>query len=211
VDLTVSREPDTGSGRSSDPESTGSRPGRVSDTEPDPDIEDALDELEELEELVDTAEEREQVREAIRTVRRVRPRLFGRLRDDFDLRDAGEALVGSFIFGIPMVVEGGTLEIGVYIATRPAYVALTALLGLAFVLGILRAVGFEKVEEDLLFGLLPRRLLGILAVAGGTALILMTIWGRVDWTTPVVAASQTLVTAVVMAVGASLGDILPGE
>jgi len=205
----VSREPDAGSERSSDPGSTGSEPGRASD--PDPDIDDALDELEELEELVDTAEEREQVREAMRAVRRARPRLFGRLRDDFDLRDAGEALVGSFIFGIPMVVEGGTLEIGVYIATRPAYVVLTALLGLAFVLGILRAVEFEKVEEDLLFGLVPRRLLGILAIAGGTALVLMTIWGRVDWTTPAVAASQTLVTAVVMAVGASLGDVLPGS
>jgi len=43
-----------------------------------------------------------------------------------------------------------------------------------------------------------------------TALVLMTAWGRVDWATePAVAASQSLVTAVVMAVGASLGDILP--
>jgi uncharacterized membrane protein len=176
-----------------------------------PDIDDAMDELEELEELVDSEAEREQVREAMRTLRRTRPRPFGRLRDDFDLRDAGEALVGSFIFGIPMVVEGGTLEIGEFIAPRPLYVVLTALLGLALVLGILRAVEFEKVEADLLFGLVPVRLLGILAIAGGTALILMTAWGRVDWARPAVAASQTLVTAVVMAVGASLGDILPGE
>jgi len=185
--------------------------GSASEPGPSPDIDDALDELEALEALVDSPEEREQVRETMRTVRRVRPGRFGRLRDDFDLRDAGEALVGSFVFGIPMIVEEGTLEIGAYIATQPAYIALTALLGLAFVLGILRAVEFEKVEEDLLFGLVPRRLLGILAIAGGTALVLMTIWGRVDWTTPAVAASQTLVTAVVMAVGASLGDVLPGS
>lgn len=177
----------------------------------DPDIDDALDELEELEDFVDSDAEREQVREAMRTLERTRrrPRLFGRLRDGFDIRDAGEALVGSFIFGIPMIVEGGTLEIGSYIATRPLYIVVTALLGLLFVLGILRAVEFEKVEEDLLLGVIPVRLVGILAIAGGTALLLMTVWGRVDWGQPEVAASQTLVTAVVMAVGASLGDILP--
>lgn len=204
----MTSQPDSGPERPSEPDSTG---GSRSSPEVSPDIGDALDELEELEEFVDTAEEREQVREAMRAVRRVRPRPFGRLRDGFGLRDAGEALVGSVIFGIPMVVEEGTLEVGAYIAGRPASVALTALLGLAFVLGILRAVEFAQVEDDLLFGLVPARLLGILAISGGAAVLLMTVWGRVDWTTPAVAASQTLVTAIVMAVGASLGDILPGE
>ncbi len=174
-----------------------------------PDIDDALEELEDLKEFVDSAEEREQVSEAMRTLERARPRVFGRLRDGFDSKDAGEAFVGSFIFGIPMIVEGGTLEIGVYLATRPLFVALTILLGLTLVLGILRSVEFEKVEEDMLFGVIPVRLIGILAISGGTALVLMTVWGRVDWATPSVAASQTLITAVVMAVGASLGDILP--
>jgi uncharacterized membrane protein len=204
----MTSQPESETEPSSDSDAgTGSRSG------PDvpPGIGDALDELGELEEFVDTAEEREQVREAMRAVRRVRPRPFGRLRDGFGLRDAGEALVGSVIFGIPMVVEEGTLEVGAYIAGRPASVALTALLGLAFVLGILRAVEFAQVEDDLLFGLVPARLLGILAISGGAAVLLMTVWGRVDWTTPAVAASQTLVTAIVMAVGASLGDILPGE
>jgi uncharacterized membrane protein len=175
----------------------------------DPDLEDAMDELEELEELVDSQEEREQVREAMRTLRRARTRPFGRLRSAFGPRDAGEALVGSFIFGIPMIVEEGTLEIGTYIAARPAYIGLTAVLGLGFVLGILYAAGFAEVEGDLLAGVVPFRLVGVLVVSCGAALLLMTVWGRVDWTTPVVAGSQTLVTAVVMAVGASLGDILP--
>jgi uncharacterized membrane protein len=178
--------------------------------EPRGNIDDAMDELEELEEVVDSPEEREQVREAMRALRRTRPRLFGRMRDTFDLQDAGEAFVGAFIFGIPMVVEEGTLEVGSFIATNPLYLGGTGLLGLAIVLGILRSVEFEKVEDDLLFGLVPLRLLGILFIAAGTALLLMTVWGRVDWTTPRVAASQTLVTAIVMAVGASLGDILPG-
>lgn len=178
--------------------------------DPDPSIDDAMAELEELEDMVDSRAEQRQVREAMQTLRRARPRTFGRLRDDFGLRDAGEALVGSFVFGLAMLVEEGTLEIGAYIATRPLYVGLTALFGLALVLGILRAVEFEKVESDLLFGLVPVRLLGVLFIAAATAVILMTVWGRVDWSTPRVAASQTLVTAVVMAVGAALGDILPG-
>ena len=93
--------------------------GSDEEREQRPGIGDAMNELEELEEFVDSAEEREQVREAMRALRRTRPRLFGRMRDTFELRDAGEALVGAFIFGIPMVVEEGTLEVGAYIATNP--------------------------------------------------------------------------------------------
>lgn len=179
-------------------------------TEADPDLDDAMAELEELEDIVDSPEERAQLREAIDTLDRARPRPFGRLRDTFDRRDAGEALVGSFVFGIPMVVEEGTLEIGRFIAGRPVSLVVTLVLGLALVLGILRAVEFQNVEADLVFDLIPFRLIGILTIAFGLALVLMTTWGRVDWSRPLVAASQVLVTGIVMAIGASLGDILPG-
>lgn len=179
-------------------------------TDDEPDLEDAMAELEELQDIVDSPAEREQLQEAMETLERARPRPFGRLRDSFGLRDAGEALVGSFVFGIPMVVEEGTLEIGRFIAARPLYLLVTLALGLALVLGILRAVEFEKVEADLILGTVPFRLIGILAIAFGLALVLMTAWGRVDWSQPVVATSQTLVTGIVMAIGASLGDILPG-
>jgi len=138
---------------------TGEMEGEGGRGEP-PDLGDAMDELEDLKDIVDSQEERRQVREAMRTLRRAQPRTFGRLRDSFDLRDAGEALVGSFVFDIPMIVEEGTLEVGAFIATRPPSIALTALLGLGLVVGILRAVGFEKVEEDLLLGLVPLRLVG---------------------------------------------------
>ncbi|MFB6311646.1 MAG: hypothetical protein ABEH64_10770 [Salinirussus sp.] len=179
-------------------------------TDAPPDLDDAMAELEDLEELVDSPEERDQVREAMATLEQARPRPFGRLRDAFDLRDAGEALVGSFLFGIPMVVEGGTQEIGVVIAQDPLRIGFTALLGLALVFGILRAVEYEKVSGDRFFGVIPIRPMGILSIAFGLSLVLMTAWGRVDWARPVVAASQILVTGIVMAVGASLGDILPG-
>lgn len=189
------------------------QPGSDDDSVPDqtdPALQDAMDELAELADIVDSTEEREQVREAMDSLEAARPRPFGRLRDSFGLRDAGEALVGGFIFGIPMVVEQGTFEIGAYLATRPLALALTAVLGLVLVLGILRAVEFEKVQDDLVFGRIPVRLLGILFISVLLAVTLLTVWGRVDWGQPRVAGSQTLVTAIVMAIGASLGDILPG-
>lgn len=175
-----------------------------------PDIETVYDELEELEEIVDTDEELEQVRETMRVLRRAeRPRVFGRIRSTFDSRDVGEAMLGSFLFGMPMIVEGGTLEIGSHLATRPGFAALTLLFGGVLVYGVLHAAHFEKVTADLVLGVVPIRIVTIPVIATGMAVVLMTAWGRVDWATPWLAASQTLVAAIVMAVGASLGDILP--
>lgn len=183
---------------------------RGTDGPADPDMEDVLDDLEDLEDAVDSPKEREQVREAMRTARRAsRPRPIGRIRDSFGTRDLGEALVGSFIFGMPMIVEGGTNEVGEHIADSVALIGATAAFGLLLVLGILWAAEFEQVEADFFLGFVPVRLVGILTVAGTTAAVLMTMWGRVDWGQPWVAGSQTLVTAIVMAVGASLGDVLP--
>lgn len=176
-----------------------------------PDIDDVFEELEELAELVDSADEREQVMETMQTLRRSRSnRLVGRLQDTFDSRDVGEALVGSFVFGIPMVVEGGTLEIGEYLASRLPLLILTFAFGGTLVYGILHAVEFERIREDLVFGIVPIRLVTIPLIAGSMGFGLMTIWGRADWTTPMIAIGQCTVTSIVMAVGASLGDVLPG-
>jgi len=183
-------------------------PGEADAQEP-PDIDDAL---RELEDIVGSGEEREQVRETVRTLWEAKdPRLFGRIRSAFDVRDAGEALVGSLVFGVPMLVEDGTIDVGAYLAVNPPYFLLTLALGLVVTVGILHAVRFEEVESDLVLGVVPRRLVGILVIAGVTAAMLMTAWGRVDWAEPWVATCQTTVTAVVMAIGAALGDILPHE
>lgn len=176
-----------------------------------PDIDDVFRELHELADLVDSTAEQEQVRETIRTLRRSRSsRLVGRLRDSFDSRDVGEALVGSFVFGIPMIVEGGTLEIGEYLATRPILYVLTLAFGGTLVYGILHAVEFERIQEDMVLGLVPIRLVSIPLIAGVMGFGLMTVWGRAEWTTPMIAIGQCTVTSVVMAVGASLGDVIPG-
>ncbi|WP_256298699.1 TIGR02587 family membrane protein [Haloarchaeobius salinus] len=172
-------------------------------------METVFEELEELEDIVDTEVEREKVRQTMRTLRRARqPRVFGRFRSSFGLQDAGEALVGSFVFGIPMIVEGGTLEIAEHLSTRLQVLGMTLLVGVALVLGILHAAGFEDVEADRLFGVVPVRLLGVLGIATVTSVVLMTAWGRVDWATPWIATSATGLTAVVMAVGAALGDVV---
>lgn len=175
------------------------------------DIDDVFEELEELAEMVDSPDEREQVIETMQTLRRSRSnRLVGRLRDTFDSRDVGEALVGSFVFGIPMIVEEGTLEVGEHIASRLPLLALTLAFGATLVYGILHAAEFERIREDLVFGILSIRLVTIPLIAGLMGFGLMTVWGRADWTTPVIATGQCVVTSIVMAVGASLGDVLPG-
>lgn len=45
--------------------------------------------------------------------------------------------------------------------------------------------------------------------AGGLAVTLMTMRGRVSWSDPLIAGGQTMLIGIVMSVGASLGDILP--
>lgn len=197
-----------GGGSGGDVATNGAGPGE--DLPEEAEIEDAIEELEELEDLVDSEHERRQVTRTLRVLERAkRPRLVGRFTDRFGVDDAGEALVGAVVFGIPMIVEDGTLTVGAFIATQVAYYALTVAFGLVVVVGILSSVDFAEVEADLLFGVLPRRLLGIVGIAAGTAVFLMTVWGRVSWATPWVATCQVTVTAVVMAIGAAIGDILP--
>ncbi|MFC4450265.1 DUF2391 domain-containing protein [Halorussus aquaticus] len=184
-----------------------------SDSSEDPEMEDLLDELEELEEAVDDPEEREQVRETMRMARRVStPSAFGRVIRGFDRHDAAEALVGSVVFGIPMLVEGGTIEIGEFIAAHPASLAVTLVGTIGLVIGLLYVAEIQQVEiHRPLFGFVPRRLAGVVGVSFLTAVVMMTVWGRVDWADPWLALCQTSVTFSAMALGAGLGDILPGS
>ena len=95
---------------------------RTPSRERSPDIDDLLDELEILEEKVRHPEARAQLAETIRVARRVDTGgPFGNVISGFDRADAAEALVGSVVFGIPMLVEGGTLEVGAFIATHVSY------------------------------------------------------------------------------------------
>lgn len=188
----------------------GGAPDETSGSAERPEMDDVFDELEELATMVDSTEEHEQVMETMETLRKSRrTQLIGRFRSRFGIRDGGEAVVGAFIFGIPMIVEGGTLEVGDYLASHPLLLGLTLVFGGVVVYGILRAVKFQQIEDDMLLGVVSVRLFSIPFIALVMGFGLMTAWGRVDWASPMVAASQCLVTSIAMAVGASLGDILP--
>jgi len=182
----------------------------------DPDEEtgmsDLFDHLEELEDIVDSPAEREQVREALRAARDVEESpVFGQVVFGFDRSDAAEALLGSLLFGIPMFVEGGTQEVGEFVATHPVFFAATTLLTVGLVVSILYVADFQDVRVmNPIFGIFPRKLVGVLLVSVGTALFMMTAWGRVDWAQPWLAICQISVAWVPMSIGAALGDLLPG-
>ena len=177
-----------------------------------PTMGDVLDELDALHDSVDSAAERDRVEEIIETVHDVEePAVFGRLVVGFDRADAAEALLGSVLFGIPMVVEGGTLDVGAFVAAHPLALVGTLLAAVGLTIGILYVAEFQDVRVyKPLFGVLPRRLVGVVTIAFLTALGLMTVWGRVDWADPWLAFSQVSVAFVPMVIGAALGDLLPG-
>ncbi|WP_135825872.1 DUF2391 domain-containing protein [Halorussus ruber] len=184
----------------------------ASDPPPEPELADLLDELETLEETVDDPDERQQVRETIRVARRVQPSAFGRVIRGFDRHDAAEALVGSVLFGVPMLAEGGTLEIGTFLAANPAAFVGTVAASVALVVGVLYVAEIQQVEiYRPFFGVVPRRLVGVLAISFVTATALMTGWGRVEWSDPWLALCQVAVAFAPMSLAAALGDILPGS
>lgn len=191
----------------------------ASDEEPRPTIKDSvgvddlLDELEVLERTVKSDEARDRVRETMRMARDLdTDGTFGRVITGFDRHDAAEALVGSVVFGIPMVIESGTLEAGAFVSTHPLFFVATLGFGISLVVGLLYFAEVQDVRiVNPILGVVPRRLLGVLTIAAATAVVMMTGWGRVNWATPWLATCQCGVCFVGMAIGAALGDILPGS
>ncbi|SEW30740.1 DUF2391 family protein [Halobacterium jilantaiense] len=178
-----------------------------------PDLSDLFDELEDLDDHVDSEEARTQLREAKEVATGMRSDgTFGQVIYGFDRTDAAEAALGSLLFGIPMAVEGGTNEAGAFVAQSPWLLAALAVATVAIVHSVLYVAAFQDVRvADPLLGFVPRRLAGVLAVSLGTAAVLLTSWGRLAGDDPVVALGTVLVAWVPMAIGAALGDILPGS
>lgn len=189
-------------------------PADIAESEPEGEVDELLDELEALELSVDDDEARTRVRESIRIARNIDEGdgTFGRVIRGFDRHDAAEALVGSVVFGIPMVIESGTLEAGEFVATNPVFFLATLGFGIALVYGLLYVAEVQDVRVvNPIFGVIPRRLASVLTIAALTAVAMMTGWGRVDWADPWLAICQIVVCFVGMAIGAALGDILPGS
>jgi len=180
----------------------------------EPDVSDIFDRLEELAETVDSAEERREV-EAVMDLASEATRsdaAFGRVIWGFDRADASEALLGALLFGIPMAVEGGTQEIGAFLAGHPLLLAGTGLAAVSITIGVLYVAEIQDVRvKNRLFGIVPYRLVGVLTISFLLAVAMLTGWGRVDWNEPLVALANVVVAFVPMSLGAALGDILPGS
>lgn len=166
---------------------------------------------ERLEEAIEAAEEVQAEVEVLQTNRR--KGTFGRIIRGFDRHDAAEAFLGALLFGIPMGVEGGTNEVGEFMTGHPILFVLSLVATVGLVVSILFVAKFQEVRvKDPVLGFIPRRLLGVLGISFGTSVALLTIWGRVDWLAdPWLALCTCTVAFTPMAIGAALGDILPGS
>lgn len=188
--------------------------------ENDIDIGDILTQLNELEETINTPEQRQELRETKHLIERLPGGGF--LDDQIDkytTRDIGEAFVGSIIFALPLLVEDGVFIIADHFLTVsvtgvPIYLLANMIFIVALTTGVIYAVDFREVKiVNPIFGVIPRRLVGVLLMSFLTSLGLMTMWGRLWLDDPTTGAAFARVTVVwtAAALGASLGDILPGE
>ena len=206
-------------GRDTEPDTRASTDGGGDDEafpldEDDEELRRLLEEFDTLAETVDSPEEREQVRAArnAAVVAANDDEIFGQVIKGYDRADLAEAFVGSLLFGFPMFVEGGTNEIGEFFATAPVFLIATLVGAVGLVIGILYVAEIQDVRVYRpILGFIPRRLVGTIGVSFGTALVMMTVWGRVAWSDPLLAFATVVVAFVPMSVGAALGDILPGS
>lgn len=159
-------------------------------------------------------------------VRRIRDRTghaaldtpFGDQVRKYTSRDIAEAFVGSVFFSIAFLVEDGVFDVAAYfLSFRLNQFPVFFLVNIGFVLVMVSALVYWAGPQDVqasrpVFGVIPRRLIGIAVVSFVTVAALMTMWGRVDnWQSPTVAIARITVVWTVAAFGAALGDILPGE
>ena len=182
-------------------------------------VEDLLDQLESLEATVDAPEERAEVKESIRLARRLPGSgTVTQQIERYTTRDVAESVVGSVLLSLPLLVEDGVYDIGEHMATTfvgpiPIFFVANVLFIVTVTAGLLYYADFGRiVAVNPLFGVIPRRLLGLLVVSFLVAATMMTMWGRVDgWDDPWVAICRISVIWTAAAFGGAIGDILPGE
>ncbi|KKF39427.1 hypothetical protein FK85_28625 [Halorubrum saccharovorum] len=217
--------PDGGSDRSGsregDAASDTSRSSDASAHGPaDPDINDLLAKLDALSDTVDEGHEREKVRQTISLVERMPgSAAFTTRITKYTSRDMAEAFVGSVLFALPLLVEGGVFEIATWFAAvTPGGVPVFLLAHVGFVLvmtaGLLYFADFRQIEiSHPIFGVIPRRYAGILLVSLFTSVFMLALWGRLHEGDPTALerVSRVAVVWAAAAFGAGLGDILPGE
>lgn len=190
--------------------------------EEEPTAADVVETLESLEESVDSEDERrkaQRIRRLGEGLYRLEQEALGNVENRisrYTTRDVVEAFVGSTIFSLPLLVEGGVQEIGEHFATTLVYgVPVFFLVNVLFVAtvtgGLLYYAEFREVEITYVFGVVPWRLAAVLVISFLTAAGTMALWGRLDPARPFLAVCQVSVVWTAGAFGAGLGDILPGQ
>jgi uncharacterized membrane protein len=136
---------------------------------------------------------------------------------NLDSRDVAEAFIGSVIFASPLLVEGGIVDIashlfGSTVAGVPVFLLANTVFVVVMTYALIEWTGQDRAETDVLFGVVPLRLLMTLTVSFVVATLLMTVWGRVGgWRSPVEALARINVIWTVGSLGAGLGDILADD
>lgn len=178
-------------------------------------IADVMEQLEELEETVDSSDERREVRRAKRMLEHVPGEKHIR---KYTSRDIAEGFVGGIVFSLPLLVEDGVFEIAEWFTTItvgpiPVFFILNALFVIGLVGGLLYYTDIREVQMRPLFGLIPKRLVAILVISFVVAAMTMLMWGRLHEEDPTAIEALARITVIwaAAALGATLGDILPGE
>lgn len=191
-------------------------PSRSDDSTADYDIEDVFSQLEVLEETVNSENEQREVQRAMRMLKNVP----GSTQiHKYTTRDMGEAFVGGIVFSLPLLVEDGVFEIAewfteVTVAGVPVFLVANVTFVVVLTAGLLYAVDFREITiTKPLFGFLPRRLIGVLIISFVVAAGSMFMWGRLHEEDPTALEQFARITVIwaAAALGAVLGDILPGE
>lgn len=192
------------------------RPPEGSENPGEFEINDVLEQLAELEQTVSSAEERREVRRTKRMLQRVPG---GEKIQKYTTRDVSEGLVGGIIFALPLLVEDGVFEIAQWfveftIGPVPIFLILNSLFIIGLTTGLLYYTNIREVKITRpIFGVLPRRLVGVLAISFFVAFASMLLWGRLHADDPTTYEQFSRITVIwaASAFGATLGDILPGE
>lgn len=186
----------------------------------DPDYQDLMSRLEELHDSVDDPDEREDVAHTIALVERMPgSRVFKERVLKYTSRDIAEGIIGAIIFALPLLVEDGVFIIADWfmadsLGPAPLFLSLNAVFVTAIVAGLLYYTDIREVTvRNPILGIIPRRLLGILLSSFIVTVVLMLLWGRLHEGDPSLLEALARVSVVwtASALGATLGDILPGE
>lgn len=180
------------------------------------DITDVLEELVQLEESLQHEPEAQDIRKMRRMLERVPgPQYIKK----YTTRDIAEGFVGGIIFSLPLLVEDGVFEIAEWFTTVtigpiPVFLLLNMVFVVGIVAGLLYFTDIREIKISRpIFGFIPRRLVGVLLISFIVAASTMLLWGRLHEEDPsqLEAFGRITVIWAAAALGATLGDILPGE